>query len=248
MPNINDPADVPLPAFLDPLLAYLASVLPADVYAILLNLSAHALSLLTSLLHLASAITWNPADWDAHKIIPPLITLLAAYLALLSAYRTTTWIFRTTFFFLKWGAILGALFGGAGWFMGAQAGAGGVVPALTGLLLDLVNGRAQDAAGGTRPQGRPRPKAWEPFDRHREWQHEHEETQRGTDHSAAEEVQRFVADVMGRAREGGWWEAVRGAAAGLAQGEAGEQDEAASARRKQPSRKAKSKTKQSRSR
>src|SRR5882762_8101257 len=120
-----DPADIPLPAFLDPLLDYLSSRLPPPLFSFLLSLLSHALALFTSLLNLIfTVVSTKPADWDAQTLLPPLITLLAAYLALVSIYRTTSWMVRTTVWMMKWGAILSALAAGAGWMMGNQYAGG----------------------------------------------------------------------------------------------------------------------------
>jgi len=76
-----------------------------------------------------------------------LITLLAAYLALVSIYRTTSWMVRTTVWMMKWGAILSALAAGAGWMMGNQyAGGnnvgrgqgGGIMPNINGMFTRLL--------------------------------------------------------------------------------------------------------------
>ncbi|KAF9241646.1 hypothetical protein BU15DRAFT_87217 [Melanogaster broomeanus] len=139
-----DPSDMQLPAFLDPLLDYLSEHLPPELYSFL--------------------------------------TFLAAYFALLSLYRTTSWMFRTTFWCLKWGAILAALAAGAGWYMGNQdAGGRGLVSSLGGAILGMLNTAGQDAAGARRErspqtprnQGN-RPKSWESFEKHQQWQYQEE--------------------------------------------------------------------------
>ncbi|KAH7926691.1 hypothetical protein BV22DRAFT_986085, partial [Leucogyrophana mollusca] len=174
-----DPSDIPLPAFLDPLLDYLADQLPPPLYNFLLTFLSHVLALLTALVSLvASLISSKPWEWDAQTVLPPLITFLAAYLALVSLYRTTSWMFRTCLWFIKWGTIFGALTAGAGWYMGNQGGGRGIVTSLGGILLDMLNGQGQNAPGGTRapPQTRTktetqkkRPKTWESFEKHQQW-------------------------------------------------------------------------------
>ncbi|KAI0267078.1 hypothetical protein BC834DRAFT_872406 [Gloeopeniophorella convolvens] len=211
MANI-DPGDIPLPPFLEPVLTYFASALPPAVYTALITFCAHGLAFLTALFNLGSAlIASKPWEWDAQKILPPLITLLAAYLALSSALRTASWFIRTTTWLIKWGVIMSALAAGAAWVF---AGGRGIVPALTGLLLDTFNGHGQDATGGPR---RARPHAWEPFDSHREWQYE-EGQRHGADAGAgaSEHVQQFVAGVLERARGGNFWAIARAAFDGVA--------------------------------
>ncbi|GBE81060.1 hypothetical protein SCP_0307840 [Sparassis crispa] len=200
----------------------------------------------------------SSSTWDAQTILPPLITLLAAYLALVSFYRTTWWMIRTGFWFIKWGTILAVLTAGAGWVMsnanangGSGVGvpfAGGFIPVIGGFLLDMLNGQGQNAAGGarsnprpktqsqstrsrSRPQNQPkspRPKAWESWDRHREWQYNENE---GTDAGSEGEVKKVIGDIIGAAgrvlSDGRWWEAAKGAVDEFAQvlGESGGTDD-----------------------
>src|SRR6267154_831419 len=99
-----DLADITLPAFLDPLLDFFAEQLPPPLYSFLISLLSHSLALFTALVSLISSlVSSKPWEWDAQTIIPPLITFLAAYLALVSLYRTTSWMVRTSFWFIKWG-------------------------------------------------------------------------------------------------------------------------------------------------
>src|ERR1700755_3405051 len=85
MANV-DPLQIPVPEFLRPLFSYISSCLPPPVSNALLILIAHGLAFFNALLGLGTAlISSKPSDWDAQRIIPPLITLLAAYLALASA-------------------------------------------------------------------------------------------------------------------------------------------------------------------
>ncbi|EIN11954.1 hypothetical protein PUNSTDRAFT_24538, partial [Punctularia strigosozonata HHB-11173 SS5] len=176
-----DPGDIHLPAFLDPALEWLSQKIPPPLYNLLLDLAAHSLAILTSVFNLVRLLaSSSPSQWDAQTILPPLISLLAAYLAILSIYRTTSWMFRTGVFFVKWGTILAALAAGAGYFYGAQgpngdgtAGGGvgrGIIGTLSRWALDTMNGQGQNAAGGRRySQHAPRPRAWENWDAHREW-------------------------------------------------------------------------------
>ncbi|KDQ57672.1 hypothetical protein JAAARDRAFT_35361 [Jaapia argillacea MUCL 33604] len=268
-------SNIPLPAFLDPLLDYLSSTIPAPIYSFLMTILSHSLALFGALFSLFYALaSSNPAEWDAQTILPPLISLLCAYLALVSVYRTTSWMFRTGVFFVKWGIIFGAITAGAGWLMGHSGtgiGGSGLTSTIGGILLDLVNGQGQNAAGGARSRGpssssssrshsksgprTERPKAWESFDRHREWQYE----DNGDDHREGDgEVQKVILDVVGTAgkimRESGWWDAIKGVVESVGS-ETAQADETAGgeagssgSRRKQPSRKAKSKAGTSNSR
>ncbi|EEB98901.1 hypothetical protein MPER_01509 [Moniliophthora perniciosa FA553] len=139
MANIT-PADIPLPAFLDPLLDYLSDNLPPPIYSFIITFASHSLALISALSSLFSTLLrTNPSQWDAQTILPPLIAFLTAYLALVSVYRTTTWMVRTSFWFIKWGTILAVLFGGMGWIMGSGGNAVGG-PVVTSSLASLIFG------------------------------------------------------------------------------------------------------------
>jgi hypothetical protein len=215
------PPQIPVPPFLEPLLSYIASCLPPPVYSALLTLLTHGLAFFSALIGLGSAlISSNPSDWDAQKIIPPLITLLAAYLALASAVRTATWFVRTTAWLFKWGIVVAAVSAVVAWVLGAAAnagggGGGGIVPSLIAMVLDKTDGQGQDgAAGGTRgsrQRSRPRPQAWDSFEQHWEWQFEEQQWNAADAASPAAHVQQFVADALDRARDGSWLSIARGA-------------------------------------
>jgi hypothetical protein len=264
-----DPSIIPLPAILDPILSYLSSVLPPPLYSFLLTLLSHSLALFTALISLCyTLISSRPWEWDAQTVIPPLITFLAAYLALVSLYRTTSWMFQTGVWVMKWGTILGALVAGAGWVATqaggggggggvGQAGGSGMMSFLGGLILDAINGRGQNAAGGSRarsrsrtqPQSRTRPNAWEPFQQQQQQQRQ-TRSQRTTNANRNERnnerteggdgvVQGIIESIVGAAERGGWLDAARSAMDGFQNvGRAGGDTEAG---RKQPTRKAKAK-------
>lgn len=128
-----NPSDFTLPAFLDPVLDFLADHLPPPLYEFLLSLLSHTLALFSALISLIiNLVRARPWEWDAQIILPPLITVLASYLALVSFYRTTSWMVRTGVWFVKWGTIIGALAAGAGYFMGTQGEGGQGVGRLFG--------------------------------------------------------------------------------------------------------------------
>jgi len=254
-----DPSFIPLPQILDPVLSYLSSILPPPLYSFLLTLLSHCLALFTSLLSLCySLFSSSPTQWDAQTLIPPLISFLAAYLALVSLYRTTSWMLRTGVWFLKWGTIVGVLFAGAGWLaangggggeMGrAGVGGGGMMAFLSGLVLDAINGGGQNAAGGsrtrsrTRPQSQSRPKVWDSFQQNRDWQYQ-DNTQSNHNHERSSEqgngmVQGIIENIVGAAERGGWLAAAQRAMDGF---QSAGTEPAGTANRKQPARKAKTK-------
>ncbi|KAF9227296.1 hypothetical protein BS17DRAFT_458016 [Gyrodon lividus] len=220
-----DPTDIPLPAFLDTMLDYLAERLPPVLYSFLISFLSHSLALLTAFISLVSSlIASKPWEWDAQTILPPLISFLAAYVALISLYRTTSWIFRTTFWFMKWGTIFGVLAAGAGWYMGNQDAGGrgtGLASSLGGIILNILNREGQDVAGSHPPQSpqTPRnqenhPKPWESFEEHQQRQY-----RKGSqDRKGENEAQQIMSNIMAAANrilvEGGWWDAAQNIFAG----------------------------------
>ncbi|KAG5637224.1 hypothetical protein H0H81_005346 [Sphagnurus paluster] len=257
-------ANTGLPDVFDPIFEYLSEALPPPLYWFVTNALSHYLALLSAIYSLIlPLISTSPLKWDAQKILPPIITLFAAYLALLSFYRTTTWMLRTSIFFVKWGTILGVIAAGAGFLLGSANGDGngvgsfGVISGLGGMLLDLINGKGQNAAGGTRSGSHPqrsrtttkgsekkKPKPWEPFERHREWQHQDNQDRAGVD------AQQVISKIIGGAgqvvRESGWWTLLKGIVDGAAAEET--RDEGKGGRGQQPKSQTKSKAGTSRSR
>ncbi|PIL33980.1 hypothetical protein GSI_03688 [Ganoderma sinense ZZ0214-1] len=236
--------DATVQNILNSLLSFLSSILPPPIYSIAATLITHSLSLFVALLNFVYTLA-SAQSWDAQKVLPPLITLLAAYLALVSFYRTTGWMIRTAFWFVKWGGILAALSAGAGYFM-ANPGANGVGPFNGGgllsffgnALLGLMNGQGSDGQAGRagpsrsrtgakakkqaqpqkqRERERERPKAWESWDKHRDWQYTPDAAGRDDAARLGEEVQEAVQKVTGLVRDTlgtGWWDAFKNAVEG----------------------------------
>ncbi|KAI8994076.1 hypothetical protein BD414DRAFT_481353 [Trametes punicea] len=263
---------------LDPIFTFLSSVLPPQVYAIVESLITHSLTLLTALFKFVLTLV-HADSWDAQKILPPLITLLAAYLALVSFYRTTGWMIRTAFWCVKWGGILGILAAGAGYFMGnAHANGdngvgnpfnGGVLSMLGSALMGMLNEGSQDTHrprstrnSGTRTgtsgprtrqqtrqqKAQARPKAWDSWDKHREWQYNAEAAGRDDASRMSEGVQETVQKVVGVVQEAigtGWWETVKNVVEGsglVGSSNEGKKDDTRSQRRSKRDAKAQGKT------
>ncbi|KAF9467280.1 hypothetical protein BDZ94DRAFT_1287709 [Collybia nuda] len=219
-----DAGDLDLPEFLDPALSYLADRLPSPLYSFLINVLSHFLALFTSLFTLiTSLLSTSTSTWDAQTLLPPLISIFAAYLALLSLYRTTSWMIRTIIFFMKWGAMLGVFMALVGWVIGNSGGNGlenyGVVSTLGGFVLDIINGQGQNAARSSRSKTssrktrlrsspiekkKPKPKPWDSFERHHEWQ---QQGPAPVDH--APDAQKIISDIVDAAGRKvsatGWW-------------------------------------------
>lgn len=171
---------------------------------------------------LTSLLSKHPLEWDAQTVLPPLITLLAAYLALAGLYRTTTWMIRTSFWFMKWAIILGTLVAGIGWYMGvsqAQVGGltnSGVMSYVGNIALDMINGPNRNAAGGertarsrtsqTHKEAGERPKPWESFSRHREWEYSEDQT---AERDGTSNLDDLINNLIGAAGQvlgsDSWW-------------------------------------------
>ncbi|KAI0779992.1 hypothetical protein C8Q74DRAFT_732321 [Fomes fomentarius] len=236
--------DSALQNLLEPVLNFLSTVLPPPIFSIVSTLTTYSLALFTALARFVYSLA-STQEWDSQKILPPLITLLMAYLALVSFYRTTGWMIRTTFWFVKWGGILATLAAGAGYFMGtvqgngegiaAFNGPGGVLGMLGSMLLGVLNednansnsGRSRSTrrsnprSGTSGPRTRSqkqkkeieqRPKAWESWDKHRDWQYSADGAARDDAARANENVQEAVQKVAGYVQEAlgrGWWETAK---------------------------------------
>jgi hypothetical protein len=215
---------MPIPELFDPVLSFLSSNLPPPAYSFILSFLSHSIALFASLLTLASTlISTKPWEWDTRSLLPPLISLFAAYLALLSLYRTASWIFRVSVWFVKWGAIFAALIAGVRWYATNTNGvaihrAGGFASELSGLLVDMlnVNGQAQGQRAArhfhtkpstSRDRTKGKPKPWHSFAQHRGWQ---EENAGGGDDG---NVQKIIGEIVGAAgqamKDSRWWEAAR---------------------------------------
>lgn len=203
MDNIR-PQD--LPAFLDPLLNYLADHLPSSLYNTLFTALSYSLMLLSGLLSLVAAMpSWKPWEWDAQKVIPPLIVFLTAYYTLLNIYRTTSFMVRMTFRLMKWGAIFGLLGAGIGWLSGSNGGPAGAS------RRDASRSQGQN---GRRSSSGARPGAWDSFADHRQWQHNEQEARRAEQADSISDTQRIiqqVADYAGRAMGGSAFDIISGA-------------------------------------
>ena len=144
-------------------LDYLADRLPTPVYHALIALVSRSLGFLSSLLTLV-----DPSHWNTQEILSPLVTLLCAYLALLTIYRTTTWAFRTIFWFFKWGLILSVIFTGVGWYL--QKSVGGLEPVDSfRAVFDVINSRISQTASGMMHSPESKPRVWDSFESHRRW-------------------------------------------------------------------------------
>jgi hypothetical protein len=210
--------DLGLPPVLGQAFSYLADALPHPLYSLLLNALSLAFTLAFALFDLfAPLLSTSPSAWDLQTVLPPILTVLSAYLALVSLYRTASWMIRTTFWFMKWGVILGTLVAAASWYIGATQGHVGapthsnLVSHLASFALDKMNGPNRNAVGGERmnripPLGKTaeRPKSWDTFHRHREWQYDADQAE-PSESSDVDIVMKNLFDVAAQMLEGSWW-------------------------------------------
>jgi hypothetical protein len=174
---------------LEPWLRLLQSVIPPQIYSLIMTSFSFALQLLNTSFNIIA--TMSPLS-APNTIIPALLTIFCAYLALSSLYRTVMF----AFWFVKWGIILGALFSFASW---VNSGA----PAQ--LLANLVPAAIEGSSGSSRP------KSWESWSTHDRYKRERK-TQGQKD---AEEAQKFIQNVINTAgdvyqKSGNWWETAKG--------------------------------------
>ena len=71
----------------------------------------------------------QPNDQDGYNnaiqaLLPPVLSVIAIYFAVLSAYHTAASFVRTAVWLVKWGIILGVIAAGTGFFAGRGAGDG----------------------------------------------------------------------------------------------------------------------------
>jgi hypothetical protein len=239
----HDPQNT-LPELLEPLFDYIIDLLPPPLDTVVVRgvipLFGRASALCQSLYALGLYLfSTDPSTWDAQKILPPLITLLAAYLGLLSFYRTTSWMVRTSIWFAKWGAVLGAFGGGLGYLAGQQGNGGGinlrggfagVAHSVGDILWEALNspaaGQGTGASSSTtkrpkstrkRPKKKPaegaKPKPWDSFDKHDQY---HVTLNDDTNPEVDEELspgfvdgQKIMTQIVGFAGRMGWLDSMK---------------------------------------
>lgn len=112
-------------------------------------------------------------------------------------------MFRTVFWFVKWGTILAALSAGVGWYMANQNSSG------TGNddLISSLGKAFMNTASQTGEKVRPKP--WDSFDKHRAWQHQ-KQAGSGAGISNAQQIMADIATAAGRTlMQGNWWDAAK---------------------------------------
>ena len=160
-----------------PLLKFIAAYLPTSLYPPLLSLLSYLFATATTISRLwDSFFSQNPTDW-IQAFLPTIISILAVYLALASLYRTTSWVLRTSFWFIKWGTIISILLAGASYYMGNDVAVGNrrIIPDIGRYMINMANGGLGSKDWGkvkSRQKRKQKPKVWESFERLYEWQYQ----------------------------------------------------------------------------
>jgi len=198
-----------LPRFIDPLFDYLEDHLPPPVYAFITNALSMAMALCATAVRLVAVLLQKaPSDWDAQAIIPPIITVLAAYLALASLYRTTSWLFRLTFWVLKWGSLFGFLCTGAGYLAAANGADVGVgLASLGSKALEWLNANVNAAGTQDRARDSTRNRPWTKYDSRTGGYQQSQRTrqlQKSSDEDA-EKIIQGILDTANKVFDASWW-------------------------------------------
>ncbi|KAH9485269.1 hypothetical protein JR316_0002176 [Psilocybe cubensis] len=201
------------PDLLTLILEYLSDVLPSPLYTLLVKVLSHSFAALTAIRQLCtSLLSNNPANWNAQVLLPPIITIVVAYLALLSLYRTTSWLIRLIFWCLKWGSLFGVFMAGVGYFIGNGNGNAvrvqGALPVLENLFSTLFDDKdglprsRQKKSRKHKPKSQ-RPKPWESFNVHEQWQYQ--ENQEPGEDPHLQKVIDMATGAVGKIFTGQWW-------------------------------------------
>ncbi|KAF8588711.1 hypothetical protein K439DRAFT_1405983 [Ramaria rubella] len=136
---------------------------------------------------------------NLQSLLPPLISILTIYFALVSLYHTTTFFVRSTIFLVKWGALIG--------IMGAALGY------MANNVMSDVFSRNMSQKHSPRST---RPHVWESFEKHRQWREARQDENpyvADAGKVAREMVERIVDATQQAASQGGWWGTLTGLAA-----------------------------------
>ncbi|KAH6914170.1 hypothetical protein BKA70DRAFT_1260582 [Coprinopsis sp. MPI-PUGE-AT-0042] len=191
---------------LDPVFDYLEENLPPSAYSTLLSVCSYAMALF---MIGAQVVGHLLAKWNWEAILPPVMTLFAAYMALTGFYRTTSWTFRLVIFCMKWGSILGTFMVGAGWLAALNGNGQQDVAENLGKLGSRAAGwlsgngqanRATTRPRSTRKQGTKQSRPWDT----KKPNYPHERAVQ----PELEEVQKIIQNIVQQGDqmfEGNWW-------------------------------------------
>ena len=158
---------------------------------------------------------------------------------------------RTAFAFVKWGFIF-SLFGVLAGYVLANGGGGanrigslfaaggGILPAIGGMILGMLNGNSNDGSSSStrrnsrtsRSKSQQKPKSWDSWDQHQQWQYSENAAQQGGN---APDIQQVMSEILGATQKvvqgSGFWDAAKSAANDFVK-RAGEESGSRRARRK----------------
>jgi hypothetical protein len=195
-----------------PLLKFIAAYLPTSLYPPLYTLLSHLFATTTTVSRLWNSLfSQNPTDWNIQAFLPAIISILAVYLALASLYRTTRWVLRTSFWFIKWGTIISILLAGASYYMGNDIAVEnrGIIPDIGRYMINMANGGRGSEDWGrvkSRQKRKQKPKVWESFERLYEWQYQEVNNAQ----VESENLMSMIAGAADRVLEKSeWWAVVK---------------------------------------
>ena len=183
--------------------------LPPPLYSFVVEVFSYASTAATTIIRLtAYLINKDLSEWDAQTLLPPIITLIAAYLALASLYRTASWAIRLTLFFLKWGCLIGIAMGLVGYYAGNGAANQGDEGFLGNVISSVFGGASSSKHNRqTKPRRatqKAKPKPWDSF---QEWQYR-DQVEDPTINPHAQQVMESIVNAAGLALEGNWWSTI----------------------------------------
>ena len=189
---------------LSPLFDYLRATLPPPLYSFAINVFSHVHTAAIAFISLSSSlISENPLEWRAEAILPPIITILAAYLALASLYRTASWAIRLSFFFLKWGTFIGVAMAIVG-YLGGDAVANQPHGGVPNFFSSMFGGGTSSKHNRqTNHRRKERPKPWHSFKESKEWQYQQQPEVPNT--TPAQQLMDSIVSAAEGALGGTWW-------------------------------------------
>ncbi len=102
--------------------------------------------------------------------------------------------------------------GGPSFGLSLLIGNNGVLPTIGGFLLNLLTGAQDTGRSASSRQAKTKPKVWESWDRHREWQYADADGRDGQDGNVQEVIKNILGGAGRAVQQSSWWEAARGAA------------------------------------
>jgi hypothetical protein len=192
-----------LPALTIAIMDQLRAALPPPLYSFATAVLSNAYTAATAFARLSSSLM---GEKSTEAILPPIITILAAYIALASLYRTASWALRLSLFFLKWGTLIGVAMAVAGYLAGSGAdlAANQTTEGVVNVFSGLFGGESSPKhKWQTNRRRKERPRPWQSFET---WQYQEQPKVPDTNPSAQQLMDSIVRAAEG-ALGGSWWSA-----------------------------------------